>query len=647
MTVRMVPSPPQYAGPQRPARPQYDSNQIRDYVIGNGWADQAGNISNPQAIYGAAQRYGVSADQLDRAGNWTPGTAANFIQQQGWNPLSGTRAPQTAGAPPNPYLPDGGNAPNFEAAYQQSQQQIANGTSYGGQPSNAIAPQGQSLNEQLANRSAGAGTAAMGGAGYTAGPAGSSGGLTAGSSPNPYPVGYVGPNGQQMNPAPNAPAGGQMPAGWMQQYQNSMGEPGQSFNTGASSGGPTGGWQYGYGNAPGQSNRGYYEQQTPVGSFAASEGPFRFGQQFAQPFGASNPYLGAQTSGINGQGSVLPYAQQLAQFGQRANPYLGAQTQQVGSAGTNPLIGRNPYLEGSVNDALKLSSDNFQSTVLPQFDSMARRSGSFGNTGVEAARGRAIDNFGRNQSAMATNAFMQDYGNSQQLQEAGLNRQQAVNMANAGFNAGDLARNLGGAFTGQQLGMQGISSLLGAGQFDASLGNNVNQFNASLYDAGLGRNQNLAQGLSLFNAGAMNNASQFNAGQGNALGQAFAQMQQQNNQFNAGSANSMLGQVRNLNEQGRQFDDNLNWNIDRDNWQRMRTGSQDEIDLVERMMRMGQTGVGNANYLQGLPLEQLTQFVNLGRTLGGSGGQNVENYSSNPYLAAISAYLASGKLFGG
>jgi hypothetical protein len=595
MTVRMVPSPPQYAGPQRPARPQYNPGQIRDYVIGNGWADQAGNISNPQAIYGAAQRYGVSADQLDQAGNWASGTAANFIQQQGWNPLSGTRAPQTAGAPPNPYLPDGGNAPNFEAAYQQSQQQIDNGTSYGG----------GSANQQPATP------------GYTSGPAGSSGGLTAGSSPNPYPVGYVGPNGQQMNPA------------------------------GSSQGGPTGGWGYGYGNAPGQSNRGYYEQQTPVGSFAASEGPFRFGQQFAQPFGASNPYLGAQTSGINGQGSVLPYAQQLAQFGQRANPYLGGQTQQVGSAGTNPLIGRNPYLEGSVNDALKLSADNFQSTVLPQFESMARRSGSFGNTGVEAARGRAIDNFGRSQSAMATNAFMQDYGNSQQLQEAGLNRQQAVNMANAGFNAGDLARNLGGAFTGQQLGMQGLSSLLGAGQFDASLGNNVNQFNASLYDAGLGRNQNLAQGLGLFNAGAMNNASQFNAGQGNSLGQAFAQMQQQNNQFNAGSANSMLGQVRNLNEQGRQFDDNLNWNIDRDNWSRMRTGSQDEIDLMERLMRMGQTGVGNANYLQGLPLEQLTQFVNLGRTLGGSGGQNVENYSSNPYLAAISAYLASGKLFGG
>lgn len=572
MTVRMVPSPPQYAGPQRPARPQYNSQQIRDYVIGNGWADQAGNISNPQAIYGAAQQYGVSADQLDQAGNWQPGFVANYIQQQGWNPLSGVAAPQGPGQ------------------YQPSNPATA---TTGG------APQGYN---------------------YTAGPAGSSGGLT--SSPG-------GSQGKPPNPYMPAPT-------FEASYQQSQQQIG---NGTAMAGGvnttpqtpaqqPT---QYGYGTAPGQSNLGYYEQQTPAGSFAASEGPNPY-----NVYGASNPYMGWMSPAISGQASVLPFAQQLAGYAQRLNPFLGSQTQQVGSAGTNPLIGRNPYLEGSVRDSLNVASENFKDTVLPQFDRMDRASGSFGNTGVQAARERAMDSFGRAQSSAATNAFMQDYTNSQALHEGALNRTQQTNLANAGFNAGDLSRNLGGFFAGQGLGMQGMNSLLGAGQFDATMGNNVNQFNASLFDSGLGRNQNLAQGLSMFNAGAAND-----------YGRLMSQLQQQNNQFNAGSANSMLSQYRGLNEQGRQFDENLNWGIDRDNWNRMRTGSQDEIDMMERLMRMGQTGIGNANYLQGLPLEQLSQFVNLGRTLGGSGGQNVENYSANPYMAAIAAYLASGKLFGG
>ena len=450
--------------------------------------------------------------------------------------------------------------------------------------------------------------------GYTAGPAGSSGGLVR-TQQNPYPVGYVGPNGQQMNPAVE-------PVG------------------------PTGGWQYGYGNAPGQSNRGYYEQQTPVGSFAASERTQAPQQQYAQAYGANNNYIGRTSQGIGGAQSVLPYAQQIAQAGQQANPWLGAQTQQVGSAGTNPLIGRNPYLDSQINDALRQSSDSFQSTVLPQFDSMARRSGSFGNTGVEAARQRAIDNFGRNQSAMANNAYLQDYQTSQGLQENALNRNQAVNMANAGFNAGDLARNLGGAFTGQQLGMQGLSSLLGAGQFDANLGQQGSMFNSTLGQNDLSRNSQLAQQPGMFNAGNLNTNSMFNAGQGNSMNQYMAGLNQANNQFNAASANSMLGQVRNLNEQGRQFDENLDWGIDRDNWNRMRTGSQDQIDLVGRLMGWNQNGINNATQLQNLPMDQLTQITNLLNTIGRGGSQTSTPLNGNPLLAGIGMWqLLNG--FGG
>jgi hypothetical protein len=457
----------------------------------------------------------------------------------------------------------------------------------------------------------------LGGFGYTSGPAGSSGGLVR-TQQNPYPVGYVGPNGQQMNP----------------QRPPTMWAPNQAQ------------MPYGYGTAPGQSNRGYYEQQTPVGSFAASERTQAPQQQYAQTYGAGNDYIGRTSQGIGGAQSVLPYAQQIAQAGQQANPYLGAQTQQVGSAGTNPLIGRNPYLDNQINDALRQSSDSFQATVLPQFDSMARRSGSFGNTGVEAARGRAIDNFGRNQSAMANNAYLQDYQTSQGLQENALNRNQAVNMANAGFNAGDLARNLGGAFTGQQLGMQGLSSLLGAGQFDSTMGQQGNMFNATMWQNDLSRNSQLAQQLGMFNAGNLNTNSMFNAGQGNSMNQYMAGLNQANNQFNAGSANSMLGQVRNLNETGRQFDENLDWNIDQGNWNRMRTGQQDQINLIGQLMGWNQGGIGNATQLQNLPLSYLQQLSQIGMGLGGLGASSTQQLNGNPLLGAIGGWQLAGQLFG-
>ena len=65
--------------------------------------------------------------------------------------------------------------------------------------------------------------------------------------------------------------------------------------------------QYGYAQAPGGSY-GYYAQQAPAGSFAAANQQF---SQGANP--AQNPYIGQTSTGIGGQGSVLPYAQQIAQ----------------------------------------------------------------------------------------------------------------------------------------------------------------------------------------------------------------------------------------------------------------------------------------------------------------------------------------------
>ncbi len=93
--------------------------------------------------------------------------------------------------------------------------------------------------------------------------------------------------------------------------------------------------QYGYGQAPGTSNRGYYEQVTPAGSFAAAEwgGPTR--QQFGQAGSASNPYIGMTSGGIGQQGLVMGYAQDIANAGRQANPYLGRSSERAGDVGRN------------------------------------------------------------------------------------------------------------------------------------------------------------------------------------------------------------------------------------------------------------------------------------------------------------------------
>ncbi|MGL4559842.1 MAG: hypothetical protein ACRCV5_20285, partial [Afipia sp.] len=123
--------------------------------------------------------------------------------------------------------------------------------------------------------------------------------------------------------------------------------------------------QYGYGQAPGASNRGYFEQQTPAGSFAAAD------QQRANAFMAGNPYIG-QTLGQ----SVVPYAQQIADRANQANPYLGQSSQQAAAVGANPYSGANPYLEQSIEGTINNATRAFNDVTNPQFDRMAQASGS-------------------------------------------------------------------------------------------------------------------------------------------------------------------------------------------------------------------------------------------------------------------------------
>ena len=419
--------------------------------------------------------------------------------------------------------------------------------------------------------------------------------------------------------------------------------------------------QYGYGQAPG-GPLGYYEQQTPAGSFAAAnqqqaQWQQAQGSQPLQTQGAQNPFLGQQAQGVQGQGSVMPYAQQIAQQGQQANPWLGKQSQQAQGAGSNPFGANNPFLTQAIDSASADATRNFQTTVQPALAAAQRASGSFGNSAVGEMERNAYSDFGRNLGNIANSARMQDYTAQQQLAENSLNRTQANNQFNAGLSAADLARNMAGQFQGQGLGMQGLSQQLGAAQFDAGLGSNTNQFNASLGQNDLSRNSQLAQSLGQFNAGQQNSMgqfnaqlgqanNQFNAAQGNQINQFNTNAGNQMNQFNTNAGNQMLEASRNRGQQMNQFDQNMDFQTWQANTQNMRQGQQDQLGLMDRLFGWNGLGQSLATQQQNTPMNYWQQFSGGFNQAGGLGGSNSQQLQGNPWLGAFGGWNAMGGFLG-
>lgn len=414
---------------------------------------------------------------------------------------------------------------------------------------------------------------------------------------------------------------------------------------------------YGYGTAPGQGGMGYYEQQTPGGSFVGANQQYAQGQapvgtQYASASGYSNPYMGMQSQGVSGAPSVLGYAQQ----GQYNNPYLGQMTGGIGAPGQNPYGMGNPYLQQQIDAASQDATRNFQNSVMPGLDRMMQASGSFGNTGVQQQQQQAYSDLGRNLGNISSGMRMQDYTQQQQLAENGLNRGMQADMFNANMRSGDLGRNMAGGFQQQA---QNMNPLLQAAMFDSSNNFAGQQFNANAGNQMGMFNANLAQQGGQFNAGAQNAASMFNAGQGNQMGQFNANMGQQLNMFNTGqgnamnqfnsqAGNSMLENFRNRTQQQGQFDANLDWNIDQGNWNRQRTGQLDQLNMMNTMFGWGQQGIGNANNIQNTPLNYWQQFAGTGMGLGGQGGTgtNSQTMQGDPFLGFMGGWNMAGGLLG-
>lgn len=265
--------------------------------------------------------------------------------------------------------------------------------------------------------------------------------------------------------------------------------------------------------------------------------------------GAANGYIGATSPGSAGVGSV---ANKLYGLAMQDNPFLGASTQQASAttaqqAGRNSLLGlNNPYLNNAISQAQGDVTRQYNLTTAPQLDAQMHASGSYGNTGVQQMQQEAQRNLAQELGRVDSNMRMQDYGLQAQLGEGQAGREQATNLANAGyanaasqFNAGlsanDLARNVSGFNTQQG---QRLSALGGAYSQDANLGQQNNQFNANLAYGDLGRNAQLAQ-----------NQGQFNSTLGQADIARNAQLYGQQGQFNASLGQADLTRNANLAQQ--------------------------------------------------------------------------------------------------
>lgn len=403
------------------------------------------------------------------------------------------------------------------------------------------------------------------------------------ASPYPgaqQPLVNGGPPGRNQNQPmvnggpPGWSAGGQQPNPYI--LMNNAG--GQNLTD------PTGGNQWGYGTAPGSSSRGYYEQQTPLGSFAAADW-----------YGFENPFTGLQTAGLGGAGAVPQ------------NQYLDRTTQQA-SAGANPYFGAdNPYTGQAIDQASQDAIRNYQTFVSPAREAAMVRSGSFGNTGQQAMQLEDQRNLQSTLGGIATNARVADLRAQQQMGEGAANRGTQVSLANSGFNAGDLARQTAGGFTNAGMGLD-------AAKFDATLRAND-----------LGRNSQLAQQAGIFNAGAANQAGL----------------------TNASAANQMLAQRRGLDQQQQQFDSNFDFNSWQANNNNMRQGQRDQIDALGQLLGFTNLGLTGANAQQNAPLNYWQQFLSSAGQAGGLGGESTQNLEGNPLLGLLGGWLAGGNLFGG
>jgi len=158
-----------------------------------------------------------------------------------------------------------------------------------------------------------------------------------------------------------------------------------------------------------------------------------------------------------------------------ADPYnLG-----LGTTATNPYLGKaNPNLEGIVDMTSRDLVNNYNRSTQPAFNAAMVRSGSFGNSGIDAAnvaaQGQLQQSLGDNASKLRFN----DYTQQQQMYQW----QQQQDASNGQFNLG-FGRALNNDAYGQSMGnLQAGIGLLGTlgGYNQQDITNSTNQQNTPM-----------------------------------------------------------------------------------------------------------------------------------------------------------------------
>lgn len=128
------------------------------------------------------------------------------------------------------------------------------------------------------------------------------------------------------------------------------------------------------------------------------------------------------------------------------NPYGYA-----GNGGANQYAGSNPYLQQNINAALGDITRSYNTAVAPGLTTQQVGSGSFGNTGANAATQGALNDLTKNLGNTAAGMRMQDYTAQQGLAENQINRNLQNNQFNAGLGQDYASRN--DQMKGQMLGL--------------------------------------------------------------------------------------------------------------------------------------------------------------------------------------------------
>lgn len=119
-----------------------------------------------------------------------------------------------------------------------------------------------------------------------------------------------------------------------------------------------------------------------------------------------------------------------------ANPYGYAS-----DGGRNPYAGQNAYLQQNIDAAMGDITRNYNDAIAPALTTQMVGSGSFGNTGNQAATQNSLNDLTKNLGNTASSMRMQDYATQQQLAESQIGRSLQNNQFNAGLGQDYASRN--------------------------------------------------------------------------------------------------------------------------------------------------------------------------------------------------------------